>query len=127
MTTELEETPRQLPQTNPPGSYPMADYSFTLQAVMDLQKTVGQLTEAVNSLKNTIEKQDSRFNRIEEKLSGVTHKLYAAGVVLAILLALGGFIVNKAWDLMVQRLTMPEMTNPSQSIPVPPTRSPTKK
>ncbi len=95
---------------------------------MELQKSTGQLTECVNSLRLSIEKQEersdrmeerlsarierleeklsSRIDRVEEKLSGVTHKLYAAGVVIAIVLTLGWFVANKAWDSLSQRLTL---------------------
>jgi len=72
---------------------------------MELQKSTGQLTEAVASLRNSIEKQDAKLDKIETSLSGITHKLYAAGVVLAILLTIGGFIINKAWDLMAKQIT----------------------
>ena len=101
-----------------PQSFVTSEYSFLLQMVMELQKSTGQLTEAVNSLKLAIENQNSRYNRIEEKLSGVTHKIYAAGVVLAILLVVGGWFFNKAWDLMVKQLTsQTEISTPTQLPP----------
>jgi len=88
----------------PPRHFSGADHSFTLQAVMELQKSTGHLTEAVAGLRRSVDSQADRLQGIEDKLSGVTHKLYAAGVVLALLLAIGGFIVNKAWDFMAARL-----------------------
>lgn len=72
---------------------------------MELHKSTGQLTECVNSLRSAIDSQSAQLEKIEEKVSGVTHKLYAAGVVLTILLMVGGFIVNKAWDLMAQQIS----------------------
>lgn len=91
--------------TTPPPSYANQDHSFILQTVMELQKSTGELTSAVNALKESIDKQDSKMDKIEGTVSGVTHKMYAAGVVLAILVVIGGFIVNKAWDLMEKQLT----------------------
>ncbi len=37
---------------------------------------------------------------VSDKLSGVTHKMYAAGVVLTIAVVIGGWLVNKSWDLV---------------------------
>lgn len=74
---------------------------------MELQRSTGQLTEAVNALKCSIEKVEGRMGSMEEKLSGVTHKIYAAGVVIAIVIAVGGFFVNKAWDLVMQQNLQP--------------------
>lgn len=88
---------------------------------------MGQLTEAVRSLQGAIEKQGTRLDKFEEKLSGVTHKIYAAGVVLAILVVVGGFIVNKAWDLMVQQLNFKtETSSPAQSNQILPPKGSTK-
>lgn len=61
----------------------MTDYSFTLQAVMELQKAVGALTEAVNTLKVQTDKQAT-------KLDSISHRIYAFGVVIA----LAAFIAN---------------------------------
>jgi hypothetical protein len=80
------------------------------------------LTEAVNGLKGAVErleakvlaqktKLDEKTGQIADKLSGVTHKIYAAGVVLALLVAVGGFIVNKAVDVAIARITPPAQDN----------------
>ena len=55
-------------------------------------------------LDSSIEKLDVKLDHVVEKLSGVTHKIYAASVVLAILLAIGAFVVNKAWDVAATHL-----------------------
>jgi len=47
------------------------------------------------------ERADEKTDKLEEKLSGVTHKIYAASVILTILVVIGGFFVNKAWDIMM--------------------------
>lgn len=113
-----EESPQVPAQVTPAmGQHIGGDHSFTLQAIMELQRSTGELRSSVQSLKESIEKLDAniersqqrmegRIDRFDEKISGVTHKIYAAGVVLVILLAVGGFIVNKAWDLMAEQITI---------------------
>lgn len=71
---------------------------------MELQRSTGELTATVKSLKDAVEKLESKVDKVEDKVSSVTHKIYAAGVVLGILVVVGGFIVNKAWDLMASQL-----------------------
>jgi hypothetical protein len=82
MPKERIETPRQVGESTPP-QYSTTDYSFTLQAVMELQKSVGALTEAVNTLKAQVGKQ-------ADKLDKISHRVYAFGVVIAI----AAFVAN---------------------------------
>lgn len=104
-------TPDELDDKSSPRGYVgHHDHSFTLQAIMELQRSVGQLTGSVDSLRLSIDSQKEKINKLEEKLSGVTHKIYAAGVVLAILLAIGGFVVSKAWDMMAHKITSETVT-----------------
>ncbi|VFN06844.1 MAG: hypothetical protein BECKG1743D_GA0114223_109253, partial [Candidatus Kentron sp. G] len=105
------------------------DERFTLQAIIELQKTTGYLTSAVESLKdavessnrnmekrfeasekrfeslqntmdrrfeslqNAIEKQNEHQNKrmtaLEGKVSELSKKIYAAGVILTILVGIG--------------------------------------
>ena len=85
-------------------STPMIDHSFTLQAIMDVQKTLGTLDGKLGALVDRLDKLENRVSGLDDKLSGVTHKLYAAGVVLAIALAMGGFLLNKSWDRAIDLL-----------------------
>jgi hypothetical protein len=73
----------------------MADYSFTLQAVMELQKTVGQLAEGIDSLIRRVDQESSI-------LSKISHQIYAAWAVLVVLGIIGGFAVNHLWTPMAK-------------------------
>lgn len=90
----------------------MLDHSFTLQAVMELQKSTGQLTNAVENLVREINKQDAAIQDLNTKVSGLSHKIYAASVVLGIMVLVGGFFVNKAWDLAVSNLEIRAQSQP---------------
>lgn len=103
--------------TTPPAQ---PTHDFTLQAIMELQKSTGQLTESVGGLKASIEaqtanidkitdKQDQRITLAEAKLTGIEKKLYAAGVVMIILIAVGGFLVDKLWDKAMSELEQPSI------------------
>jgi len=82
-----------LASTNPP-SYRGSDYNFTLQIAFELQKSVSQLTQAVETL--TEQSKDHGM-----KLDRLSHISYAAGVVLALLLAVGGWTLKIASDVAV--------------------------
>jgi len=86
MVSERTETPKEIPEITP-QRYPMTDYSFTLQAIMEMQKTIGGLSEAVGTLKNLTEKQG-------EKLDKISHRIYAATVVITIALPILAFLAN---------------------------------
>lgn len=58
---EREVPPQNFPETPPPQQ---ADYSFTLQAIMELQKSTGSLEQSIKSLTSTVESQGKILNRI---------------------------------------------------------------
>ncbi len=87
-----------VPPVQDQRSTSMVDHSFTLQAIMEVQKTLGNLDGKLGAVADRLDKLENRVSSLDDKLSGVTHKLYAAGVVLAIALAVGGFLLNKSWD-----------------------------
>ncbi len=86
MPTERQENPPTFAETTP-SRYPMTDYSFTLQAIMEMQKTIGGLNEAVGTLKSLTEKQG-------DKLDKISHRIYAATVVITIALPILAFLAN---------------------------------
>jgi hypothetical protein len=96
-TSERQETPPDFPETTPPRPL-MTDYSFTLQAIMEVQKAVGQLTARVDELVRKSDSQGATLNRI-------SHQLYAAWVVAAIVIVVGGFLLNHLWDPMMKLVT----------------------
>lgn len=89
------EVPHDFANVPPP---PMLDHSFTLQAVMEMQRSMGQQTEAINQLGRTINTLDSRTKSVEDELSKVNTRLAIAASILAILLVVGGYIIDKVWD-----------------------------
>ena len=97
MPEEKTETPGVLPESTPPPRYLMTDYSFTLQAVMELQKAVGQLTERINVLVGRVDSQG-------ETLNSVSRNIYAGWIVLVIFLAVGGFLLDKLWPGITKML-----------------------
>jgi hypothetical protein len=81
----------------PPANYPSADYSFYLQAIMELQKSMGQLTEAVSGIRSDIKDHGEKLDRFEKIL-------YAASAIGLGLVVVGGFLINKLWDPVVAAL-----------------------
>jgi hypothetical protein len=88
------EVPRDFANVPPP----MLDHSFTLQAVMEMQRSMGQQTEAIHQLGRTINALDSRAKSVEDELSKVNTRLAIAASILTILLVVGGYIIDKVWD-----------------------------
>lgn len=109
------ETVPQPPQTPPPANGG-GDYSpYVWKQLGDIQQALGRLESAINQVQRSQDKADEKLEKLEEKLSGVTHKIYAATAVLTILLVVGGFIVNKAWDLMAASIAQHATPNQSTS------------
>ena len=96
--SEVDRTSTQVPQdfANVPPT--MLDHSFTLQAIMEMQRSIGQQTEAINNLGHSINTLSSRTKSVEDETSKINTRLAIAASILAILLVVGGFIIDKVWD-----------------------------
>lgn len=99
-------TPAELNDSVTPQHYMGHDHSFTLQTIMELQKSTGQLIESVNNLRSSVDSQNSKLQKIEDGLADVKRKIYAAGIVIGIVMVVGGFFVNKIWDLFSQQIVI---------------------
>lgn len=107
-------TPKHFPETTPPVA---ADYTqFILTTVMELQKTVAGLTTSVENLAALAMRQDQKLDRI-------SHTIYAAAAVVALVGAVGAFFLNKVSDILVDAAKQsfkPAAVTDSRPAPVPP-------
>jgi hypothetical protein len=90
----LESTPKRYAETTPTASFSPYDPSFTLQSILEMQKNLGQLTQAVTTLM-----EESKKNG--EKLNKISHKIYAAEAILAIVGGVLIYFIHKALDVIV--------------------------
>lgn len=74
---------------------------------MELQKAMGEVQESVKGLKSGIDGQTGKIEKIQDKLSTVTHTLYAAAAVVTIVVVVLGFAINKAADFWIRQATKP--------------------
>lgn len=96
-------SPDQFPVPPPPG-FRADDHSWVLQTVMEIQKSMGQLTQAVTTL--TEQSKDQR-----EKLDSISHRVYAAAAVLTVLGAILYFFLDRMWGQILQVLqSLPKAT-----------------
>ncbi len=93
---ERDETPSRFPST--PTPVPSSDYSFTLQAIMEMQKAIGGLTQSVSTLTKQSEDQGRKVERI-------SHIIYAAGAVGTIFAGTAVWLLSKIADLIVSVLS----------------------
>jgi hypothetical protein len=87
-----EGPPQKFGETNPQG-FPGQNYDFTLQAVYEMKGTLGELKNGIATLTEQVKEND-------KKLDHIALVVYAAGIVVAILGTIGGFIIRGAWDII---------------------------
>ena len=88
---KAESPPEDFPETPPPQP---TDRSWSLQMLMELQRTVGELSQSVETLKNESKEHDKKLNQIN-------HRIYATVVVLTIFGAVLLWILNAVSDEIV--------------------------
>src|SRR6478735_6459026 len=100
--------PSRLPSVEPPAPASSSDYSLaTLQTVMEMQKAIGGLTQAVNTLTDQQKEQGKKLSHIEKQI-------YAAIAVIAIAAAiigwLGTIFAKVIADVATHNITTPAQT-----------------
>lgn len=93
-----ETTPKQFPEVPPPAYAETVGALHLVESMMQMQQSIGELKSDVGHLKSTSDKQSKKLDRI-------SHVIFATGVVLAIGVAVCGFILNKIWDGLIAILT----------------------
>lgn len=113
---QREGKPGRLPDTTPPPAMPSGDYSYVLEIVMQMQHSMGQLSEAVNGLKSKQEEQG-------KKLDSISHKVYAAVAIVLLFGAILTFFAKSINDAITNRLLAPiylqQPTPTPSAIPTP--------
>lgn len=86
-----DEAPATVPQTPPPGiGYGHPEFHF-VQISMELQKSVTRMETVLEEVRKTTDDTKAKVSRFEKII-------YAAGVVLVVALAAGGWMLNTAKD-----------------------------
>jgi len=81
-----------------PGPYIHPDqHSWLLQTTLETQKTITQLAERVDALREDVKDHRSTLQHIQR----VMYAAYAVGLLLIVV---GGFLLNKAWDPIMNAL-----------------------
>ena len=74
-------TPSRFPDTTPP-LYPSPNYDFVMQGIWEINRTIGALQNAVENLTKLTKDHDDKIDKL-------SHRVYAATTVIAVLWAIG--------------------------------------
>jgi hypothetical protein len=75
---------------------PMLDHSFTLQAVMELQKSVVELATKTDRLIKDVEGQGTKIDGVRHQISFVKGALWVVGGILVLILSAVGIYLRFA-------------------------------
>ena len=93
---EYSESPERA--GTPADTWPTREYNFGLQTIMEMQKTLGGLTEAVNGLKTSVEGQGKSIDRIKIAV-------YVATGAFLVLAPLATYLLDKKFDAIIGSLS----------------------
>lgn len=96
------------------------DHSFTLQAIMELQKSVGEMNANMQSMKSSI---DGIKTKVDD-LVGWKHKILGGAAAIAVVIAVLAFILGKASEYIVFK--QPTQQPAATSVTAPPVVTPSK-
>ena len=89
-----DEAPATVPQTTPTAiGYGHPEYQF-VQAIMEMQKSIGEVKASVDSLRTVVEGTKSKV----DDLVNWKHKIIGGVAVLGVVITLTWIIITKFWD-----------------------------
>lgn len=116
-----------LPQTPPPAGYGTNDHSFTLQAIMELKGSFGELKAGFDNVNSSI---SSMKGKVDDLVSW-KHKILGGVAVLGVLFALLGFMAGKLSSYVTFHMPDPTRSDvaaqppaTASGQPVPPAKRP---
>jgi hypothetical protein len=101
------------PQTAPQAAFSQPGHDFTLQAVMELHKSVGEMNATMRGMKNSI---DSVKGKVDD-LVGWKHMIIGGAAALGAVIALLGFVVGKASDYVAIKVPALPQAASAQVLP----------
>jgi len=96
-------TPEDFPTTAP---LPSGDYSYTVEIVMGLQRSIGQLTEAVNHLKEGFKEQKNELGKINQDIHTGKGMAKAFGIVLSAMGAIGLLLLGSILTVLLKHFNL---------------------
>ena len=110
-TSEALSTPV-APQSTP-HAYGLPGHDFTLQAVMELHKSVGETNAVIQGMKSSL---DSVKSKVDD-LVGWKHRIAGGLAAIAVVFAVLGYVIGKASDYIT--LKIPSAATAAQAPPQP--------
>ncbi len=90
-------TPESVDRPSTPNmSYGSGDHSFTLQAIMELQKSVGEMNANLQAMKSSLDGVKAKV----DDLVGWKHKILGGAAAIAAVIAVLAFILGKASEYL---------------------------
>ena len=77
----------------------MLDHSFTLQAIMENQRTLGELKGSMDTLKASVDAQGKKLEKHGNIIAVATGAVSVAIVVAS-------FVIDKLWDKVASLVTL---------------------
>ena len=90
-------TPSSYAQTVPPIQ--SQDFSY-LEIVMELQKSMAQMSEKLNSLADASKGHDAKLDRVSHEVFAAKVVLYVVGGIVALGGSIIGFLIKEAVDYL---------------------------
>jgi hypothetical protein len=86
--TPEPQPPTQFANVTPPSQPVLLDHSFTLQAVMELQKAVSELSTKTDRLITDVAAHGSKIDAVREQISFVRGGMWVIGALVGLAIAL---------------------------------------
>lgn len=109
-----------IPDTTPNAGFGAPGHDFTLQAVIQMQGTLGELKSSISSLKSSVDGLKIKVDNLTTWKTAIVSGAAVLGVVCTALL----FLITKAWDYVAIKVPSPTVISAPAPAAAPPVAPP---
>lgn len=106
------DTNPSLPDSPPPKSGP----DWTMTAFMDLKVAIASMDGSIKTLTEKVSELKDEQAKAKSKLVDVEKKIYAATLIITVVIGIGGFFANKAIDFGIDMAKRSAFSQPAPAV-----------
>ena len=103
--SSTETTPKKFPEVTPDFYAQAVGTGWLVESMMQIQRSIGQLTATVDTLKESVKEQDTQIRSVRKTIHIATGVIIGGGALVTIILSFIAWVLDSGFDSINTLLT----------------------